>query len=39
MKLGRFLVIPDNSTAKAALLKGDIDVVPDIANTDIAELK
>ncbi|WP_248311449.1 ABC transporter substrate-binding protein [Bosea sp. ASV33] len=35
----RFLIIPDNATAKAALLKGDIDVVPDIANTDIAELK
>lgn len=35
----RFLVIPDNATAKAALLKGDIDIVPDIANTDIAELK
>ncbi len=35
----RFVVIPDNSTAKAALLGGDIDIVPDIANSDIAELK
>ena len=35
----RFLVIPDNATAKAALLRGDIDIVPDIANADIAELK
>ncbi len=35
----RFVVIPDNATAKAALLRGDIDVVPDIANSDIAELK
>ncbi|WP_420101919.1 ABC transporter substrate-binding protein [Bosea sp. (in: a-proteobacteria)] len=35
----RFLVIPDNATAKAALLSGEVDVVPDIANTDIAEMK
>jgi peptide/nickel transport system substrate-binding protein len=35
----RFMIIPDSSTAKAALLKGDIDIVPDVANADIAELK
>ena len=34
----RFLIIPDSSTAKAALLRGDIDVVPDIANAEVAEL-
>lgn len=35
----RFVVIPDSATAKAALLKGDIDIVPDIANSDVGELK
>lgn len=35
----RFVVIPDSATAKAALISGDIDVVPDVANADVAELK
>ena len=35
----RFVVIPDSATAKAALVSGDVDVVPDVANTDVAELK
>ncbi len=35
----RFVVIPDSATAKAALINGDIDVVPDVANADVAELK
>ncbi|PTM40081.1 ABC transporter substrate-binding protein [Bosea sp. 124] len=35
----RFVVIPDSATAKAALVSGDIDVVPDVANADVAELK
>lgn len=35
----RFLVIPDSSTAKAALLRGDIDLIPDIANAEVRELE
>ncbi len=35
----RFVVIPDSATAKAALVSGDIDVVPDVANADVGELK
>jgi peptide/nickel transport system substrate-binding protein len=35
----RFLVIPDSSTAKAALLRGDIDIVPDVANNEVRELR
>lgn len=35
----RFVIIPDSATAKAALIRGDIDVVPDVANADVAELK
>ncbi|WP_332681968.1 ABC transporter substrate-binding protein [Bosea sp. (in: a-proteobacteria)] len=35
----RFVIIPDSATAKAALQRGDIDIVPDVANADIAELK
>nr|WP_245281333.1 ABC transporter substrate-binding protein [Methylobacterium sp. ZNC0032] len=35
----RFLVIPDSATANAALVRGDIDILPDAANSDIAELK
>lgn len=34
-----FMVIPDMATAKAALLSGDLDVVPDVDNADVAELK
>ncbi|MDR6293243.1 peptide/nickel transport system substrate-binding protein [Inquilinus ginsengisoli] len=33
----RFLVIPDESTAKAALLTGDIDLNYDVENADVAE--
>jgi peptide/nickel transport system substrate-binding protein len=35
----RFMVIPDPAAAKAALLSGAIDVLTDIANSDLAELK
>jgi peptide/nickel transport system substrate-binding protein len=35
----RFVVIPDGSAAKAALLSGGIDVVPDINDEDAAEYK
>ncbi|MDJ1159132.1 ABC transporter substrate-binding protein [Chelatococcus sp. SYSU_G07232] len=35
----RFVVIPDSSTAKAALLRGDIDLIPDLGNSDVAEVK
>ena len=35
----RFVIIPDSATAKAALIRGDIDVVPDVANADVAELR
>lgn len=35
----RFAIIPDESTAKAALLSGDIDVNFDIQNADLAEYK
>ena len=34
----RFVIIPDDSAAKAALLSGGLDVIPDVANTDVAEL-
>jgi peptide/nickel transport system substrate-binding protein len=35
----RWLIIPDASAAKAALLSGAIDINPDIATQDIAELQ
>jgi peptide/nickel transport system substrate-binding protein len=35
----RFVVVPDSSAAKTALMRGDIDVVPDIANADVKEVK
>ncbi len=35
----RFMVIPDAATAKAALLSGDIDVVPDVSSADVKEFK
>ncbi|APO78853.1 dipeptide/oligopeptide ABC transporter substrate-binding protein (plasmid) [Rhizobium etli 8C-3] len=34
-----FPIIPDRSSAKAALLSGDVDVVPDVPYADIAEFK
>ena len=35
----RWLIIPDTSAAKAALLSGAIDINPDIANQDLEELQ
>ncbi|BBK29381.1 peptide/nickel transport system substrate-binding protein [Stella humosa] len=35
----RFMVIPDPSATKAALLSGSIDVMPDVAVDDLPELK
>lgn len=35
----RFVVIPDSAAARAALLSGSVDVLPDVSNTDVAELK
>ena len=35
----RFLIIPDAAAAKAALLSGAVDIVPLIADTDLAELQ
>jgi peptide/nickel transport system substrate-binding protein len=35
----RFVVIPDSSAAKAALLSGSIDLVADVSVNDMAELK
>lgn len=33
----RFVIVPDDSAAKAALYSGDIDVIPDVNNADVAE--
>ncbi len=35
----KFVVVPDDATAKAALLSGDLDIIPEIANSDYNELK
>lgn len=35
----RFVIIPDNSAAKAALLSGSLDVMTDVQVADVAELK
>jgi peptide/nickel transport system substrate-binding protein len=35
----RFMVIPDEATAKAALLAGDIDLNPNVGHEDVAEYK
>lgn len=35
----RFLIIPDNASAKAALLSRGIDLLPDVTGTDAAELQ
>jgi len=35
----RFLVVPDASAAKAALIRGDLDLIPDITSSDYEELK
>lgn len=34
----RFVIIPDDSATKAALLSGGIDIISDVSNTDVAEL-
>lgn len=35
----RFAIIPDSAAARAALLSGSIDVLPDVPNADVAELR
>lgn len=35
----RFVIIPDSAAAKAALLSGAIDVLTDVSNSDVAELR
>ncbi|QEI06590.1 ABC transporter substrate-binding protein [Pigmentiphaga aceris] len=35
----RFLIVPDNASAKAALLSRGIDLLPDVTGTDAAELQ
>jgi peptide/nickel transport system substrate-binding protein len=35
----RFLIIPDESTTKAALLSGDLDIIYDAENADVADYK
>jgi peptide/nickel transport system substrate-binding protein len=34
----RFVIVPDESAARAALLAGDLDVLPDVAYADMAAL-
>src|SRR5690606_19619664 len=35
----RFVVVPDPAAAKAALVAGDLDIVPDVSNADQQELE
>ncbi|MBN9424933.1 MAG: ABC transporter substrate-binding protein, partial [Burkholderiales bacterium] len=35
----RFIVIPDAAAAKAALVSGAVDIVPDLSASDLAELR
>ncbi|KFL32774.1 peptide ABC transporter substrate-binding protein [Devosia riboflavina] len=35
----RFVIVPDDSAAKAALYAGDVDVIPDVNNADVPEFK
>ncbi|MFU1998420.1 ABC transporter substrate-binding protein [Bordetella avium] len=35
----RFVIVPDDSTAKAALLRGDIDIIEDLSYNDVPVLK
>lgn len=35
----RFMVVPDDSTAKAALQRGDIDIIEDLSNSDVPILQ
>ncbi|MDQ8032422.1 MAG: ABC transporter substrate-binding protein [Bordetella sp.] len=35
----RFVIVPDDATAKAALQRGDIDIIEDVSNNDVAPLQ
>ena len=35
----RFVIVPDDSTAKAALQRGDIDIIEDLSNNDVPVLR
>ena len=35
----RFVIVPDDSTAKAALQRGDIDIIEDVSNNDVPVLQ
>ncbi len=35
----RFMIVPDESTAKAALQRGDIDIIEDLSNSDVPILQ
>ncbi|MBR8654783.1 ABC transporter substrate-binding protein [Achromobacter sp. Marseille-Q0513] len=35
----RFVIVPDDSTAKAALQRGDIDIIEDLSNSDVPVLR
>ena len=33
------MIVPDDSTAKAALQRGDIDIIEDLSNNDVPVLR
>jgi len=35
----RFLIIPDDAAARTALLSGDVDIIPDVANADVEDFE
>ncbi|MFX5494168.1 ABC transporter substrate-binding protein, partial [Acinetobacter baumannii] len=35
----RFMVIPDSSAAKAALISGAVDMMSDVASTELSDLR
>lgn len=35
----RFVIVPDDSAATAGILSGDIDILPDVGNATVAQLK
>ena len=35
----RFMIVPDDSTAKAALQRGNIDIIEDVSNNDVPVLQ
>lgn len=39
VEAARFVIVPDDSAAKAALYAGDIDVIPDVNNADVPEFQ